>query len=284
MPSTSYDEKYAYLEQRIDALKTNKTGDERQTEGEVFDRKTLMTIYTFMKRGLIDKVHYPISTGKEGNVFYATDEDGEPVALKIYRTSTSTFKRVSKYVEGDPRFKGTTGNRWKFIYTWAAKEFRNLERYYDAGLPVPEPIANDKNCLLMEYIGDEGRPAPQLRDVAMENPTEVYDEVVSFIIDGWRDAHLVHGDLSEYNILMMDGEPIVIDVGQSMTNDFFNAKELLDRDIVNINRFFKNRGADIIDPETIKKEVFKPKSEDEDEYDDDSDDEEYAEGEEEEEE
>ena len=104
---------------------------------------------------------------------------------------------------------------------------------------------------------------------------------MSFIIDGWRDAHLVHGDLSEYNILMMDGEPIVIDVGQSMTSDFFNAKELLDRDIVNINRFFKNRGADIIDPETIKEEVFAPEDENDD---DDSDEEEYAEDEEEEEE
>ncbi len=272
MPSESYDEQYAYLEQRIDALKTDKVGDERQTEGEVFDKKTLMTIYTFMKRGLIDKVHYPISTGKEGNVFYATDEDGDPVALKIYRTSTSTFKRVSKYIEGDPRFKGTTGNRWKFIYTWAAKEFRNLDRYYEAGLPVPEPIANDKNCLIMEYIGDENGPAPQLKDVPLENPTETYDEIISFIIDGWRDAHLVHGDLSEYNILMSEEGPIVIDVGQSMTSDFFNAKDLLERDIINVNRFFKNRGADVIDPEKIKEEVFAPAEEDDD-YDEDSEDE-----------
>ncbi|MCQ2071051.1 MAG: serine protein kinase RIO [archaeon] len=284
MPSPSYDEEYAYLEQRIDALKTNKTGDERQTEGEVFDKKTLMTIYTFMKRGLIDKVHYPISTGKEGNVFYATDEDGDPLALKIYRTSTSTFKRVSKYIEGDPRFKGITGNRWKFIYAWAAKEYRNLERYYEMELPVPEPIANDKNCLLMEYIGDEQSPAPQLKDAYMENPTEVYDDVVSFIIDGWRDSHLVHGDLSEYNILLQDGEIVVIDVGQAMTNDFFNAKELLDRDIANINRFFKNRGADIIDPEKIKEEVFAPEDEDEDDDEDEEfDDEEYEEEEDEEE-
>lgn len=266
MPSDSYDEKFAYLEQRIDALKTNKTGDERQTEGEVFDRKTLMTLYTFMKRGLIDKVHYPISSGKEGNVFYATDEDGDPVALKIYRTSTSTFKKVGKYVEGDPRFKGTTGNRWKFIYAWAAKEYRNLERYYDAGLPVPEPIANDKNCLLMEYIGDENRPAAQLKNTVLKKPTETYDDVVSFIIDGWRDAHLVHGDLSEYNILMYDGEPIVIDVGQAMTNDFYNARELLDRDILNVNRFFMNRGADVIPPERILEEIDAPPEDDETDY------------------
>ena len=108
---TSYEEAYAYLERHVDALKTNRTGDERQTDAEVFDKKTLLTIYDMMTSGYIDLVHYPVSTGKEGNVFYVTDEDGEGFALKIFRTSTSTFKRVSKYVEGDPRFRGVTGNR-----------------------------------------------------------------------------------------------------------------------------------------------------------------------------
>ncbi len=252
----SYEEAYAYLERHVDALKTNKTGDERQTDGEVFDRKTLMTIYDFMTGGYIDAVHYPISTGKEGNVFYATDEDGEAMALKIFRTSTSTFKRVAKYVEGDPRFRGVTGNRWKMIYAWVNKEFRNMVRYSEAGIPVPEPITFDKNCLLMEFIGDENGPAPQLRDVVLEDPTETYDEVVSFIIDGWQEAHLVHGDLSEYNILMQDGQPIMIDVGQAMTADHYNAKELLERDIRNINRFFRNRGADVIDDATILEETL----------------------------
>ncbi len=251
----SYDEKYAYLERRVDALKTNKTGDERQTEGEVFDRKTLMTIYDFMTDGLIDTVSYPISTGKEGNVFFATDGDGDPLALKIFRTSTSTFKRVTKYIEGDPRFKDVAGNRWRMIYAWVNKEYRNLQRYMDAGIPVPEPIAYDQNCLVMEFIGDENGPAPQLKDVIMDDPTEIYDEVISFIIDGWQEAHLVHGDLSEYNILMQDGQPILIDCGQAMTNDFYNAKDLLVRDIKNVNRFFKNRGADIIDNETVFNET-----------------------------
>jgi RIO kinase 1 len=240
----------------VDALKTNKTGDERQTDGEVFDRKTLMTIYEFMKGGHIDTVQYPVSTGKEGNVFFATDGDGGPIAIKIFRTSTATFKRVAKYIEGDPRFKGVAGNRWKLIYAWVNKEYRNLQRYAEAGLPVPEPFAFDQNCLLMEYIGDETRPAPQLKDVELDDPTEMYDEVLSFIIDGWKDAHLVHGDLSEYNVLVWEGQPIMIDCGQAMTSDFFNAKDLLIRDITNINRFFRNRGADIIELEKVVEETI----------------------------
>lgn len=261
----SYEEAYAYLERHVDALKTNKTGDERQTDGEVFDRKTLMTIYDLMTSGYIDAVHYPISTGKEGNVFYVTDEDGDEFALKIFRTSTSTFKRVAKYVEGDPRFRGVCGNRWKMIYAWVNKEFKNLDRYCEAGIPVPEPVTFDKNCLLMEFVGDENGPAPQLKDVVLDDPTSTYDDVVSFIIDGWQEAHLVHGDLSEYNILMKDGEPIMIDVGQAMTNDHYNAKELLERDIRNVNRFFRNRGADVIDDAVILEETLNGSTEEEDE-------------------
>ncbi len=273
----SYDEMYAHVERHVDALKTNKTGDERETYAEVFDRQTLMVLYDYMTRGHIDMIHYPVSTGKEGNVFYATDEDGEGVAVKIFRTSTSTFKRVSKYIEGDPRFKGLTGNRRKLIYAWTNKEFRNLDRYCEAGLPVPEPIAFRKNVLLMEYIGDENGPAPQLKDVQMDDPTAMYDDVVSFIIDGYRDAHLVHGDLSEYNILVWDGEPIMIDCGQAMTADHFNAEEYLRRDIGNINRFFRNRGADIIDPETILAETLKPSEDDDEEAGEDSEDYDYEE-------
>ena len=218
-----------------------------------------------MKGGYIDTVRYPVSTGKEGNVFFAVDEDGDPVALKIFRTSTSTFKKHAKYIEGDPRFKGLGGNKWKMIYAWANKEFKNLQRYAEAGLPVPEPITFDKNCLLMEYIGDEFGPAPQLKDVVIDDPTEMYDEVLSFIIDGWKDAHLVHGDLSEYNVLVWEGQPIMIDCGQAMTNDFFNAKDLLIRDITNVNRFFRNRGADIIDIEKVMDEILHGTDDDEEE-------------------
>ena len=247
MHMPSYEEMYAHLERHVDALKTDKTGDEKQTDGEVFDKKTLMTIYDFMTAGYIDSVHYPISTGKEGNVFYVTDEDGEPFALKIYRTSTSTFKRVAKYIEGDPRFRGITGNRWKMIYAWTNKEYRNLQRYTENGIRVPEPVEFDKNCLLMEYIGDKKGPAPQLRNAVMKKPNSTYKDVVGFIVNGYKKAHLVHGDLSEYNILLFRDKPILIDCGQALTADHFNAKEFLMRDIANVNRFFRSRDIDTID-------------------------------------
>lgn len=247
----SYEEIYSYLERHIDDLKTNKTGDEKQTDAEVFDKQTLMVIYDFMTAGYVDSVHFTISTGKEGNVFYITDEDNEPFALKIFRTSTSTFKRVSKYIEGDPRFKGITGNRRKLIYAWANKEFRNLQRYDENGIRVPKPIEFEKNCLLMEYIGDKYGPAPQLKDAELKRPNMIYKECVKFIVDGFRKAHLVHGDLSEYNILIWKDKPILIDCGQALTADHFNSKDFLERDVRNLNRFFSHKDVDIIDNEEI---------------------------------
>lgn len=259
----SYDEPYAYLERYADIIKTNKIGDERQTYCEVFDRKTLMVIYDLMTAKYIDSVHYPISTGKEGNIFYVTNKDDRPLALKIYRTSTSTFKRITKYIEGDPRFKNITGNRRKIIYAWTDKEYRNLRRYKENGIRVPEAIKFDKNCLLMEYIGDENGPAPKLKDAVMKNPNLVYEKVISLMVNGYKKAHLVHGDLSEYNILMLKDEPVLIDCGQSLTADHFNAKTFLTRDITNINRFFKSRDVDVLDNNELMMKVLEGEGEDE---------------------
>ncbi len=247
----SYDEIYSHLEKKVDALKTDRTGEERTTAAEVFDRQTLMTIYRFMTSGFIDTVGYPVSTGKEGNVFQAYGPDGEMVALKIFRTSTSTFKRISSYIEGDPRFKGASGNRRRLIQVWAKKEFSNLRLYADAGIRVPAPITYHGNCIVMEFIGDESGPAPRLKDVEMEDPEQVYDTVVSWMVDGAKDAGLVHGDLSEFNILMDGDEPVLIDCGQSMLTKHFNARDLLARDVANVNRYFKSKGVETMDDELI---------------------------------
>lgn len=252
----SYDEIYSHLEKKVDALKTDKTGDERQTAAEVFDRQTLMTIYRFMTSGYIDTVGYPVSTGKEGNVFQAVDPDGENVALKIFRTSTSTFKRVSSYIEGDPRFKGVSGNRRKLIQVWTKKEFRNLQLYAEAGIRVPMPITYHGNCIVMEYIGDDDRPAPRLKDCQPDDMDEAYDTVLSWIVDGAQDAGLVHGDLSEFNILVHYGELVLIDCGQAVLTKHYNARDFLARDVANVNRYFRNKGVDVEDDEIIIEEAL----------------------------
>jgi RIO kinase 1 len=220
------------------------TREERKTESEVWDRQTLDTVYRFMKRGLIDTVEHPISTGKEANVFYALDPEGEPLVLKVYRTSTADFRGVEEYIMGDPRFPGRRTNRRQVIFAWARKEFLNLRLAHGAGVPVPEPIDFFKNVLAMSYVGEEHMAAPEVRNVRLEDPTAFYDQVMEAAATLFREAKLVHGDLSEYNILVVDGAPVLIDLGQAMLVKHARAVELMDRDCTNMARFWSRRGVD----------------------------------------
>ncbi len=250
------EEVYSELERKIDVLREKKTKTDRKTVDEVFDKSTLMAIYKLMKEGVLDTVEFPISTGKEGNVFLSTTPEGEFTAIKIYRMATSTFKRISRYIEGDPRFRGISSNRRKVIFAWASKEFRNLQRLENAGLRVPSPITSHKNLLVMEYIGHPEMPAPMMKEVQLEDPEEWYADLVNFIEIAYQEAGLVHGDLSEYNVLIDGGEAVVIDCGQAVVKSHSGALDLLKRDIGNVNRYFGNLGVDVRDEEEFYEQVI----------------------------
>ena len=220
------------------------TREERKTESEVWDRQTLDAIYRLMKRGLIDTVEHPISTGKEANVFLALTPEGEPIVVKIYRTSTADFRGIEEYIMGDPRFPGRRSNRRQVIFAWARKEFLNLRRAHEAGVPVPEPLDHYKNVLVMEYVGEETMAAPELRRVKLEDPLAFFEQVMEAAFTLLNEAHLVHGDLSEYNILVLDGEPVLIDLGQAMLERHHRARELLERDCTNMARYFERLGVE----------------------------------------
>lgn len=219
--------------------------DERKSYDEVFSRENLMRIYKVFSDGYVDRFDFPVSTGKEGNVFRATAPDGTLVAVKIYRTSTATFRDMAKYVMGDPRFKGISGNRKKLILAWAAKEFRNLQRLDEVGVRVPKPITRHQNILVMEYIGDEVAPAPELRLSKLSEPEKVARKLLDYVKLAYQKAELVHGDLSEFNVLMKEEEPVIIDVGQTVLLQHPLAQEFLVRDVMNIARFFRKHDVDI---------------------------------------
>ena len=233
-----------------------KDSDDRKTYDEVFDKENLMRIYKLFSDGVIDQVDFPISTGKEGNVFRAIAPGGESLALKIYRTSTATFKEMAKYVLGDPRFKGVTRNRRKLIMAWASKEFRNLQRFEDAGVRVPSPVTCHKNLVVMEYIGTEISPAPLMRSVRLQDPEGMARKLMDYVRVAYQEAALVHGDLSEFNVLMDGDEPVIIDVGQSVLLAHPLAEELLVRDVGNMARYFRKYGVSI-DVDRELKEIRK---------------------------
>ncbi len=159
------------LERQRDSWRMRRRDDDdRKTYDEVFNKENLLRVYKLFTDGVIDRLDFPISTGKEGNVFRASTEDGKLLAVKIYRTSNATFMDMAKYINGDPRFKGIMTNRRKLILAWASKEFRNLQRYTEAGLRVPKAVARNQNIIVMEYIGDEVAPALELRNVEARGP------------------------------------------------------------------------------------------------------------------
>jgi len=234
------------LDRHVESLRLfrseESSNDARKVLDEVFDRRTMAALYKFVSNGIMDTIDFALATGKEGNVFRGTTPDGELVALKIYRINTATFRSIAKYIEGDPRFKGLSGSHRKLIYAWCMKEFKNLSRMHDAGVRVPEPIDFHENLLLMQYIGTETAAAPSLRNVELtqEEAEAFYKEIVKFIKLMYKKAKLVHGDLSEYNILVHEGVPWIIDCGQAALADHPNSDELLLRDIKNINRYFRS--------------------------------------------
>ncbi len=258
-PMPFEDKRILKLDREVEGLRLTRSY-ERSPEGrkvaeEVFDRLTLEVISKLIREGSIAKLDFPVSTGKEGNVFRATAPDGSFVALKIFRVSNSTFKNIARYIEGDPRFSGITGSTRKLIYAWTTKEFKNLCRLEAARVRVPHPIRFLRNVMVMEYIGDEAMAAPQLRSVRLEKPQKVYREVVRFMRRAYQRAGLVHGDLSEYNILMHEGRPYIIDCGQAMMADHPNAQGLLERDIRNINRYFSGLGVRVWGDGTVLRYV-----------------------------
>jgi RIO kinase 1 len=220
--------------------------EDRQVGSEVFDRLTLETLYKLSKMGYVHVLNGAISTGKEANVFKGYDKDGIPVAVKIYRVTSSDFKKMQYYIQGDPRFHFRTSNKRQLINTWVTKEYRNLKRAYEVGVKVPRPIIAKNNILVMEFIGDkEGNPALPMRQSKISNPQEVLEKLIDYIKTLYNEAKLVHGDLSSFNILIKDDEPVIIDISQGIVVDHPLSGELLNRDMNNLIKDFKKLGIHI---------------------------------------
>ncbi len=246
------------LDRELQSL-ISRDGFDRKTEDEVFDKSTLHTLEKLISDGVIGILDFPISTGKEGNVFRGVTPKKKFVAVKIYRTSTSTFKHISDYILGDPRFKSIKRTRRAIVHAWTKKEFKNLERLNKAGVRAPKPIISIDNVLVMEYIGDAERAAPLLKDVTMKNPKEIFDTLIDFMSKMYKKAELVHGDISAYNVLMYENQPYLIDLGQGVLVEHPNALEFLKRDINNLVSYFKKFNI-TADENEIFRNIIKKKS------------------------
>jgi RIO kinase 1 len=234
-----------------------RTGVDRKTADEVFDKSTLFSIEKLISDRIIDYIDFPISTGKEGNVFLAITPNEQPVALKIYRISTATFKHMSEYILGDPRFQSIHKSKRDIVYAWTAKEFKNLELLQKQQIPAPIPIKKLNNVLVMQFIGEQRQPAPLLKDVELKNPKKVFNQIILYMNTMFVKSKLIHSDLSAFNILYHDNVPILIDLGQAVLKDHPQAVSFLYRDIHTIRKYFNRYKIDIPSEEMLFQRITK---------------------------
>lgn len=223
-----------------------------ETVEEVFDAATLRALLELVRRRVVYEIKGVVSAGKEARVYWGKDFERRDIAIKIFLTSSAEFRRgVVKYLEADPRFAGRVPSSTRRLYSlWARKEYGNYARMYKAGVSVPRPIAVYENILVMDFIGREGAPAPLLKDLELsrEELETLFNGIVEDLEKMVSRARLVHGDLSEYNVMVWEGRHYIIDVSQAVTLDHPNARDYLLRDLTNITRFFRKRGLEVPPP------------------------------------
>lgn len=237
-------------------LMKDKRSEQNDALEEVFDRSTLMIIYDFMNKGVIDEIHGVVSAGKESRVYWGKDNQGKELAIKIYLTGSSEFRKgMLQYIDADPRFKGVKHDTRSLVFAWAQKEFRNLRQATDAKVRVPKPIVVRNNVLVMEFIGKDGVNAPSMKELRPKNPKKTYQTLLAYLERLYGNAELVHGDLSEYNIMIWNGRPVIFDVSQAVPISHPMADFLLHRDLNNLNKFFSRLGVRVLSTEECYRQV-----------------------------
>jgi len=200
--------------------------------------------------GLVDEVISQLMSGKEATV-YVVRCGAEIRCAKVYKeVNQRSFKKAVEYQEGRKgrnsrraraMEKGSKFGRNQQEEAWQNAEVDALYRLANAGVRVPKPYGCFDGVLLMELItNDEGHVAPRLNDVSMTTELALKDhEVVMKYVMRMLCAGIVHGDLSEFNVLVDDYGPVIIDLPQAVDaagNN--NAKAMLERDINNMTTYY----------------------------------------------
>jgi RIO kinase 1 len=200
--------------------------------------------------GLVDEVISQLMSGKEATVFMV--RCGEEIrCAKVYKEANKrSFKKAAQYQEGRKSRnsrrarameKGSKYGRNQQEEAWQNAEVDALYTLAEAGVRVPHPFGCFEGVLLMELITDEaGDVAPRLNDVVMPKEQAIEDHaIVMEYIVRMLCAGVVHGDLSEFNVLVDEYGPVIIDLPQAVdASANNNAKVMLGRDVDNITHYY----------------------------------------------
>ena len=220
--------------------------------------KTPKRIQPLIDDGLVDEVIRPLMSGKEASV-YLVRCGSEIRCAKVYKEADQrSFKQAVQYQEGRKvrnsrraraMEKGSKFGRKEQEEAWQNTEVDALYLLADAGVRVPKPYGCFDGVLLMELItGDDGQPAPRLNDVSMsaEQAREDHAVVIEYIVR-MLSVGLVHGDLSEFNVLVDDYGPVIIDLPQVVDaagNN--NAEWMFARDVNNMTTYYSQFAPELI--------------------------------------
>ncbi|HEB88608.1 MAG TPA: hypothetical protein ENI85_03475 [Deltaproteobacteria bacterium] len=213
--------------------------------------KTPASLEPLIEHGIIQEVVRPLMSGKEAQVFVVRAGGTECVA-KVYKAAHErTFRHRAEYTEGrrsrntrDQRavLKRSRHGRKRDEAAWRSAEVDTIHRLREAGVRVPEPINFVEGVLVMELVRDAGgEPAPRLGDLVFEADEAfgIYRTLIREVVR-MLCAGVIHGDLSEFNVLMAHEGPVVIDFPQSVDPARnLNARKLLLRDVENLHRFLR---------------------------------------------
>ncbi|SFU57092.1 PA4780 family RIO1-like protein kinase [Halomonas korlensis] len=200
--------------------------------------------------GLIDEVESQLMSGKEAQV-YVVRSGGERRCAKVFKEAKQrSFKQAVQYQEGRKErnsrrsramAKKTRYGQKEQEQAWLNSEVDALYRLAAADVRVPKPFGFVDGVLLMEIIMDaEGMTAPRLDDVTLtaEQARTYYDKVIGDVVR-MLCAGLIHGDLSEFNVLLAEEGPVIIDLPQAVDAAGNNSAErMFERDVDNMRRYF----------------------------------------------
>ncbi|KAJ8923345.1 hypothetical protein NQ315_001903 [Exocentrus adspersus] len=230
------------------------------------NQHTRLLLYRMIMSRLIQDVNGVISIGKDSIVLHgtldpsypkATDDWPGECAIKIYKTTFSEFKQQhKKYVKADPQLKERRYVKLttkKMIQLWSKRERGNLLRLKNAEVPCPAVLKAQQPVIVMTFIGRNGRRAPKLVEAHLSDKDllDAYEQVKNSMKMFYEKGNLIHGDLSEYNILWHDGLCYFIDVNQSVEPTHDKAYRILYKDCTNIIKFFGDRLEEIETPEQL---------------------------------
>jgi RIO kinase 1 len=230
--------------------------------------KTPKRLQPLVTEGLVDEVLRQLMSGKEATVYIV--RCGEEIrCAKVYKDAKQrSFRKSTSYQEGRKTKnsrqarameKGSRYGRQMQEEAWQSAEVDALYRLAAAGVRVPQPYICHEGVLLMDLVTDaDGHPAPRLNDIELspEQALEFHAGLLKQVVR-MLGAGIIHGDLSEYNILVGADGPVIIDLPQAVdAAGNSNAGAMLERDVANLASYFGRFAPELVDSD-YGKEIWR---------------------------